>query len=701
MNTTSAGNLLRQLARAYGIQTAYYDVYKRRREASSEALLAVLKAFGAPVSTLGDLPRAWRERRLYMWQRLLEPVAVAWDGKPLSVELRLPAHKANARVAGNLTLESGQQHHCEWKVSELPITSQSEIEGESYIAKHLMLPWPLPCGYHRFTVEIAEQSAETLVITAPLKAFSPASGQSDRTWGGFLPLYAMRNRNGWQSGDLGDLEALMTWVSDEGGGVVGTLPLLATFSEHPSPYRPISRLVWNEFYLDVSRVLELEDCPPAQAMLASSPFQNEIKMLRELPLVDYEGQLFLKRRILEELCRCCAESPRRLDVSKEFVETHPLLDDYARFRATCDSQRTSWPSWPPRLRDGELETGDYDEETRLYHLYAQWLVHKQMQELSESASSKGIRLYLDLPLGVHPDGYDVWRYRNIFATEASGGAPPDAVFTKGQNWGFPPLHPERLRQEGYKYYIDCLRHHMRYAGILRVDHVMAFHRLFWIPKGFQSYEGVYVRYNPEEFYAIINLETHRHGCWVVGENLGTVPAYVNKALREHRIHQMYVVEYELATDPSKALHSPPDYCVASVDTHDMPTFAGFWQGLDIADRRKMGLLDQRSSKKALEERQELREALLDFLQNKGLISTRDADLREVLEATLAFLSASPAPVFLVNLEDLWLETQPQNVPGTGEEFHNWHHRARYALDEFRDLPQVIDLLKAVQRTGMK
>ena len=425
-------------------------------------------------------------------------------------------------------------------------------------------------------------------------------------------------------------------------------------------------------------------------------------MLRELPLVDYERQVLLKRRIVEELCQCClVERSDRMATLKEFAETYPLMDDYARFRATCDSQRAPWPSWPPRLRDGELETGDYDEETRLYHLYAQWLVHEQMQELSESASSKDMRLYLDLPLGVHPDGYDVWRCRNIFATEASGGAPPDAVFTKGQNWGFPPLHPQRLRQEGYKYYIDCLQHHMHSAGILRVDHVMAFHRLFWIPTGFESYDGVYVRYKPEEFYAIISLESHRHECWVVGENLGTVPAYVNKALREHCIHQMYVVEYELATDPSKALHRPTAYCVASINTHDMPTFAGFWQGLDIEDRRKMGLLSQRSSKKALEERQGLKEALLHFLQNKGLVGTRGAESREVLGATLAFLSASPAPVVLVNLEDLWLETQPQNVPGTGEEFHNWRHRARYTVDEFCNLPQVIDLLDKVQRTSGK
>ena len=34
---------------------------------------------------------------------------------------------------------------------------------------------------------------------------------------------------------------------------------------------------------------------------------------------------------------------------------------------------------------------------------------------------------------------------------------------------------------------------------------------------------------------------------------------------------------------------------------------------------------------------------------------------------MAYLGASPTRVVIVNLEDLWLETRPQNVPGTWEE----------------------------------
>ena len=112
----------------------------------------------------------------------------------------------------------------------------------------------------------------------------------------------------------------------------------------------------------------------------------------------------------------------------------------------------------------------------------------------------------------------------LFALGINGGAPPDGLFVKGQNWGFPPLQPEAIRQQGYRYYIDCLRHHMGSAGMLRIDHVMGLHRAFWVPDGFSATDGVYVHYRAPEFYAILNFESHRHQVQIVGENLGTVPA---------------------------------------------------------------------------------------------------------------------------------------------------------------------------------
>jgi 4-alpha-glucanotransferase len=698
MRAPSGTRALRQLAQLYGVQTAYYDVNRRRRSASVEALLAALRSLGAPVASLHDVAEACRERRQAVWQRPLEPVLVAWDGEPPSMELRLPDRLDDVPLAGRLLLESGELQSWQWRVADLPVLRAADLEGTRYVVRRLRLPGGLPHGYHRFVLELPGNSVETLIIVAPSKAYTPPQESEDRTWGVFMPLYALHSQGSWQSGDISDLESLVAWVNGKGGGVVATLPLLATFPNQVSPYQPVSRLLWNELYLDVDSVSELQKCPAAQEMLASASFEREVEALRGLPLVDYGREMALKRRILEEMCRCLfAEASDRLQSLQRFAEAHPVAGDYARFRAVCENQGQCWRSWPQPLRDGVLRDGDYDDEARRYHLYVQWLAHEQMRGLFESAYEKGVRFYLDLPLGVDPDGYDVWSQRSIFAADASAGAPPDAVFTRGQNWWSPPLHPETLRQRGYSYFIACLRHHLQHRGILRIDHVMAFHRLFWIPKGLDASGGVYVRYPAHEFYAIVSLESHRHQCWVVGENLGTVPSYVNRALRQHNVHRMHVVEYELAAEPNRVLRRAPANSVASINTHDMPTFAGFWRALDIKEREQLGLLDNETAHEELRQREALKEALVAFLQRKGLIAARGPSMDAILRATLAFLSASPAQAVLVNLEDLWLETQSQNVPGTGDDFGNWRHKSRHSFEAFCQLPQVDQLLGEVER----
>jgi len=109
MSGLSETRLLHQLARLYGVQTAYYDVFGHRREASVEALLAVLQSLGASVATARDIPSAWRERRQVTWQQRLEPVVVAWDGKPPPLKLRLPSHMSEVPLIGHLTQESGER----------------------------------------------------------------------------------------------------------------------------------------------------------------------------------------------------------------------------------------------------------------------------------------------------------------------------------------------------------------------------------------------------------------------------------------------------------------------------------------------------------------------------------------------------------------------------------------------------------------
>ncbi len=671
------------LARLHGVQTSYHDALGHYVEATPESLLGVLRALQAPVDSLDDVADALRERRDELSGRMAEPVVVAWDGHAPSIDLKLAGGAGS--LAWHLDLEGGERRAQVVDLDSLP---------HSEAGRRLSLPEPLPLGYHHLTVEHGGRSAETLVISAPSRCFA---GDGKPLWGVFLPLYALRTARSWGAGDFSDLETLAEWTAGLGGGVVGTLPMLAAFLDEPcepSPYAPASRLFWNELYLDPRRLPEFEDSPAARRLVESPDFLREVEALRAAPRVDYPRLMALKRRVLEELAqRCYSRGGARLEELERFVTDRAGLDEYAAFRAVGDRRGEPWQLWPGRLREGRLAPADYDEEDQRYYLYTQWAAEQQIHAMAKEARRRGPGLYLDLPLGVHGSSYDVWRERDLFAEEASAGAPPDSLFTKGQDWGFPPLQPERLRERGYDHLIDCLRHHLEHAGLLRIDHVMQLHRLFWIPRGLGAAGGVYVTYPAEELYAVLSLESHRHRAMVVGENLGTVPPEVNEAMDRREILGMYVVQYELQPG-SQGLREPPAKSAASLNTHDMPTFQAFWQAKDVDELESLGFFTPDQARQEKERRAAIRwgmeEALHPEERGRGP-ATEDA----VLRARLDHLASSPARMVLVNLEDLWHETEPQNVPGTHTERSNWQRKARFSFEEFSTRAGVVEPLRRI------
>lgn len=693
---------LYELARLYGVQTSYFDARKQRRRASREALLSVLSALGAAVDRAGRFEEAIDLRLRETWGRMVEPALVAWEGKTGPIEVRLPERQAEATLRWTLTEESGdtREHTC--NLAGLPSVERVEAGGVPYVAKRLPGFERLPWGYHRLRMETDGVAVDSLILSSPQRAYSPAgTDPSSRSWGVFAPLYAVHSRRSLGAGDLADFESLWQWTAGLGGGVVATLPMLATFLAEPlepSPYSPVSRLFWNEFYVALDEVPELATCTAARDLLGSASVLEEVASWRRAPEIDYRRQMALRRQVLELLAEhCFRQGGERWELLQRYAASHPALDDYARFRAAGERLSLVWPQWPERLRQGHLEPGDYDEAAFLYHRYAQWVADEQLSGLAKKLREAGPGLYLDLPLGVHRHGYDAWRHPGLFASGLSGGAPPDAVFTKGQNWDFAPLRPDRLRADGYRYFIAGLRSHLRHAGILRIDHVMGLHRLFCIPAGMPPASGVYVRYPADEMYAIFCLESHRNRSVLVGENLGTVPACVNAAMRRHAVRRTYVVQYELTPNRDRALNAPERQAVASMNTHDMPPFAAYWKGADLDDLHALGLFDDKAIGEEHEKRRAVREVLVDRLQSKGDLSGDGTTAESVRDAIARWLAASPTECVVLNLEDLWLETLPQNTPGTTAERPNWRRKLRHSLETWDELPGLRELLVAVDR----
>jgi len=440
--------------------------------------------------------------------------------------------------------------------------------------------------------------------------------------------------------------------------VLGTLPIYAGLLDEPcepSPYLPATRLFWNELMVHV-------EAPRAHG--------------RGDP-IDYRQAFQEQRARLRELWRACGEGKRR--EIEAWAAQQPWLWDYATFRALLDQQRRPWRQWPEVYRAGFVPEGAVDAETRGVYLYAQWLATQQLKQVA----SEGVWLYLDLPLGVHADGFDTWRFSRMFVKGVTVGAPPDPFSATGQDWGFAPLHPYRMREDGYAYLRACLSRAFTVASMLRLDHVMALHRLYWIPQGFSAAEGVYVRYPAQELYAAVMLEAARANAVVVGEDLGTVPKEVRRELDRRGLWRMYVMMFELeGPHPRK----PARNTVASLGTHDTPTFVGFWRGLDLVERERLGLLGPHEAQTEQMRREEQVRSLASWL------GVNPEDWRGALRRLLRWLGRSPAGCVLVSVEDLWGEIERHHLPGTSSHAH-WRRRLRYPLEEWTQLEEVRELVE--------
>ena len=656
----SIASAIRQLGKLYGVQTAYEDIFHQRQYVSAEILIDVLTGLGVPLdagNAIDLLHQECNRRR----QRFIQPVTVVWDGEFSQLLIHLNEQQSEKKLKGYLTYEDQSQQTL--KLNLGVILDQHSLGGDRYLVKQFNLAQKLPRGYHRLSIEIEDQVFDSLIISAPRWAYSQPYSAQKRPWGLFAPLYALHSAHSFGAGDFTDLNQIIHWMADQGGQLLGALPLFAGFLQQPcepSPYSPVSRLFFNEFYLDVTQAPEFKSSQTAQQLFASPEFQAQLNQVRRQPLINYEKIMGLKRQILEILS---AEFFRETTAQRQrefqqFLAENPLAEDYAQFRARRE------------------QTGQSGQN---YYLYVQWQTRQQLAKAANSARQRKVDLYLDMPLGVHPDGFDVWRYSDLFAPDLAVGSPPDTVFTAGQNWEFPPLIPHKLRESGYQYFIQSLRQVMPYVSLLRLDHVMGLHRLYCIPKDHLANQGAFIRYSAEELYAILCLESHRCQTSLVGENLGTVPKYVNTALAQHRFYTMNVLQYELKPEHADVFSHITPHTVTSLNTHDMFPFAAFVQGMDINPGQYAA--------------QEWRRR--EPLNPQHHTRLSKIELKKQLSNCLMKLARSSSQFMLINLEDIWLETNPQNIPVSGSSYPNWRRRFRQSFEQWRRDPALCATLNNI------
>ncbi len=459
-------------------------------------------------------------------------------------------------------------------------------------------------------------------------------------------------------------------------------------------------------YISIWNRLKSSNLPAVQA---------EIQELRAAEFVEYERVYRLKVRFLKLLFRgfltqWARDTPRAREL-REYIEREgDLLHQFAVHSALDEAIHKqcpdvwNWQFWPQQYQDPHsTATEEFARKhwrSVLFHKYVQWQLDQQFAAAQQEARRRGlsIRLYHDLALATDRFGADLWAHRSFFVSGSRVGSPPDGFSPKGQDWAFPPPNAERHYEDGYGLFAESIRKNLRHSGALRIDHVMRFFRLFWIPDGMEALEGTYVRDRNEDLLRILALESVRNKVLIIGEDLGTVPDEVREALHRFGILSYRLLYFE--QERNGRMRKPDEYprdALVSATTHDLPTLAGFWRGRDIEARRSAGLLpDDASYHQMLADRAREKQKMLDVLVELKLLpdwfprNANDvAELSgELHNAVVGFLASTPSKLMVLNQEDLLKETEQQNLPGSTAEYPNWRRKMRCTVEELWESPEV-------------
>ncbi|RPI14219.1 MAG: 4-alpha-glucanotransferase [Lysobacterales bacterium] len=720
--------LLDHLARSRGIGDAYYDYRGELRYFSAATKTAILDAMGCNV-TDADVVRGEIEALdASRWRSLLPGVSVVRRGHA-GVIVGLPADELDQRVEWRIALEAGGERTGGLHAVDLGEIERRELDGRWLTRRVLALPEDLPHGHHTLEVRTGHgATASGALVVAPARCYEPdALAGGTRFWGLAVQLYTLRSPGNWGIGDFADLRTVVRHAAGQGAAYVGLNPLHALFPSNPShfsPYSPSTRHFLNVLYLAVPELPEYAQCAEARAMVERPEFQAGLERLRATELVDYEG---VTRAKLPVLALLHAEFRKRHGVGgtdrarafeawrRERGETlrlhalHEAVD--AHLRAQDPSRYWGWPVWPEEYRDpsgtGVRGYAERHPEAVEFHEWLQWVADEQLAATQRLARELGmaIGLYGDYAVGVNPSGSETWSDQQLYRMGAGVGAPPDPLALKGQDWGIPPQDPSALVAQRYRPFRELVSANMRHFGALRLDHVMALFRQWWVPVGLGATDGGYVHYPLDDLMSVLALESERHRCLVVGEDLGTVPDEVRRAMASFAVYSYKVLLFEKHGDGR--FRRPDEYvrrAIATVTTHDLPTLRGYWAGHDLALRDRLQLFPGEEIRRHVyEERVRDRAQMIAALEGAGLSPSRTGDEAEhgysesLAHAIQVYLAKSAASLVVLQYEDLVGMTDPVNVPGTSHEHANWQRKVTVGIDDALGRESTLRLFDDIRR----
>ena len=380
-----------------------------------------------------------------------------------------------------------------------------------------------------------------------------------RISGTVIPLFSLRSAHGWGIGDFGDIKLMADWLAHTGQNILQLLPVNDTTvcggNEDSYPYNCVSVYALNPIYADMSQL------PALGSDKRNAYYQKESKALNALAAVNYAKVYMLKLGYLRELFDEIGADLLASDGCKAFVtEQESWLKPYTLFRFLAARLRSNISEWGEYSHYDKAtwdkvvaEYPDAVRETRFY-TFVQYILYTQLSEAHQYANLCGVALKGDIPIGVAPNGVDVWCDSEQFNLSVSAGAPPDMFSADGQNWGFPTYNWQVMANDGYAWWRRRLQYMSHFFDAYRIDHILGFFRIWEIPRTAQS--GLLGSFSPNVPYS--KEELTEQG-FPFDEQLHTAP-YIDEALLKQlfprRVKQ--VVEAFLDVQPNGTYRFKPE-----------------------------------------------------------------------------------------------------------------------------------------------
>ena len=674
--------LLKRMAELVGISQDYADAFGKRVETTPETRNAILSALGLAIGSEIEAQESLTRLERLKGGPLPSIIPLA-SGRPTAIALKTSIGPANWTILD----EDGSRH--EGRLTKKDTT--------------LELP-PLPMGYHRLRLG----DLEATLIAAPESCWQPDMFQDDtRLWGMVAQVYSLRSEHDLGIGDYAAVARLAEGVGLWGGSFLGLSPVHALFASDRtkiSPYSPSSRLFLEALYID-PRAVEGFAESEAKQILDSPEMRERLSRLQSAQFIDYAEAWAIKRPLLNALWNEFQKSGDQAAFHSFRQSGGQALEAHATFEALSEHFRQhgcNWiGDWPEEYRDihsTEVERFRSEHKEQVaFHAWLQWLADRQLEQAAGRARAAGltIGLYRDLAVGADSGGSEIWATPERFAPGLAVGAPPDPLGPQGQNWGLPPFNPLTLEEQGLAAFRDLVAANMRHAGAIRIDHAFQLQRLFLIPSGAPASQGAYVDYPFAAMLAVLRIESHRARCLVIAEDLGTAPEGFSEAIMTSGVLSYRVLPFEREGSAFKKPEEYPRSALSVLTTHDLPTFTGWWRGLDIDLRQTLGVFDPATASNERTARRADKQNFARALADEGLLPSPDMPDEPPFEGAVRYLARTSCALMALQIEDASGELNQPNMPGMDDGHPNWRRRLSNTIESIVSPNSLLSKLSVV------